>query len=759
MKKNISHIRTYQLLFAALLFVTSVHANDFGMKKTVVDPIEISFIKGADISFLPQIEDNGGVFKEAGTPKDLMQILKDYGINYIRLRLWHTPAENYNNLPKILSMASRGKAMGFKLLLDFHYSDTWADPGHQRKPKAWENISFDALKDSLYQYTQRVIRALDRQGTPVEMVQLGNEINSGMLWNDGRVGGNYDSNWPNLAALLKEAVRAVRESSARGDSIKIMIHIANAANNSGCRWFFDRLIANGVNFDIIGLSFYPWWHGTLGQVKSNLNDLASRYKKDIIIAEYAYPWTLQWFDNQNNIVGNQSQLHAGYPASVDGQALFIRDLMKIVRQTKEGRGTGLFYWAPEYISTPAFPSNWENNTLFDFYGNTLKSINAFLEEPDTLAPITVTMIVNTATHWDTLMPHHFVQLRGEVQGIAYLNLPDGKRVSWDANSDLVMKNIGGDYWSVSFQMYPGDKLSYKIWTGYTRTQATYQRLGWEGPIIPYEGATENTRIFEAGRNDTILAIQYYNSSSEIKTQYWQPFIHREDSIALYFRVNLGGAMKSGRFVPAVHGPIGLRGDSVSSGGVLSWSRSKVLLNRELYSISNGSFWSGVCYIPRVAIQAGQKLAYKFFIENDSQNGWENNIPDREVIFTSSLIEQKKDTTLHWVYFDDSNPLTGIEDEFPAMPSQFALLQNYPNPFNHQTRIEYSLQQPGHVTVRIYDVRAGLVTTLVDLFQEAGYYHFFWNGTDSRGAPLASGIYLLQLKTEAGMVVRKMLLLK
>lgn len=755
MKSMIRLFVVYLFIFASTGGVAGIQ----GGSERQIKLDQLAFIKGADISFIPQIEDNGGVYKEAGIPKDPIRIFKDHGFNYARLKLWHTPAENYNNLEKILYMAGRIKAQGLKLLIDFHYSDTWADPGRQRKPKAWENISFDALRDSIYHYTQKVIQALALHGVPPDMVQLGNEINAGMLWNDGRVGGNFDANWPNFASLLKEAIRGVRESGAWGDSIKIMIHIANAANNSACRWFFDNLMANGVNFDVIGLSFYPWWHGTLGQVKNNLNDLANRYKKDIIIAEYAYPWTLQWFDNQNNIVGSQSQLHAGYPASVDGQALFIRDLMNIVRKTKDGRGKGLFYWAPEYISTPTFPSNWENNALFDFYGNVLKSMNVFLEEPDTLAPINVTMIVNTATHWDTLMPHHFVQLRGEIQGISYLNLPDGKKVAWDASSDLVMQNIGGDYWQVGFQMYPGDKLAYKIWTGYTRTKATYLRLGWEGPIIPYPGASENTRIFQAGYHDTVLAVQYYNSSSESRLQYWSPLVPAQDSIVLFFRVNLAGVIKAGRFNPAINGPVGVRGDPVASGGALHWDSTRVVLQREVYSVSNGSFWSGMCHIPRSAVQPGQRLFYKFYIENDPLVNWEASVPNREFVYTTTLIEQKQDTTLHWVYFDELDPLTKIEMTHREIPQRFILHQNYPNPFNSITMIAYSLPIASEVALQIYDINGKLIQTLVQSRQYPGNHQVFWDGTDQGGRSVAAGVYFCRLIVAGKIAMIKLALVK
>ncbi|HEX9972476.1 MAG TPA: glycosyl hydrolase 53 family protein, partial [bacterium] len=265
-------VTIWLILFLAVFVSITAFANDSGNEQNYIESVEISFIKGTDISFLPQVEDNGGIYKEAGIQKGPLQIFKDHGFNYIRLKLWHTPDENYNNLEKVRYMAERIKQSGLKFLLDFHYSDTWADPGHQKKPTAWENISFEALKDSVYEYSQKVIQALNNQGTIPDMVQLGNEINSGLLWNDGRIGGTYNSNWANFAALLNEGIRGVHESCESGDSIKIMIHIANAANNSGCRWFFDNLIANGVDFDIIGLSFYPWWHGTLSQVKSNLND-------------------------------------------------------------------------------------------------------------------------------------------------------------------------------------------------------------------------------------------------------------------------------------------------------------------------------------------------------------------------------------------------------------------------------------------------------------------------------------------------------
>jgi len=337
------------------------------------------FIKGVDVSVLLQIEDNGGIYKENNIPKDALQIFKDNGLNFVRLRIWHTPAGGYNNLAKTLLMANRIKTLGLNFLLDFHYSDTWADPGQQSKPAAWESLSFQDLKDSVYQYTRNVITSLKNQNTLPDIVQFGNEIICGMLWDDGRVCDPFNNpqQWAQLAELINEGIRGLNESLDPGDTVKVMIHIDRGGDNAGSRWFFDNLNSQNVNYDIIGLSFYPWWHGTLGDLEINLNDLAQRYDKEIILVETAYPWTLAWNDSTHNIIGDSSQLHIGYPATVEGQKDFISDLINLMQVISDDKGLGLFYWAPEWISTPQPGSPWENLALFDFTGELLNSISAF----------------------------------------------------------------------------------------------------------------------------------------------------------------------------------------------------------------------------------------------------------------------------------------------------------------------------------------------------------------------------------------------
>ena len=180
-----------------------------------------------------------------------------------------------------------------------------------------------------------------------------------------------------MTGLLKAGISGVKDSLAAGEGIKIMLHLDRGADNSSCRTFFDRITSTGMEYDIIGLSYYNWWHGTLDQMQDNLNDLAVRYGKDIIIVETSYPWTLGWNDSVNNQIGLSNQLHDGYPATVAGQKAFLQDLISRIQQAPDNRGIGVFYWEPAWITTSSAGSSRENQALFDFNGNILDSIDAF----------------------------------------------------------------------------------------------------------------------------------------------------------------------------------------------------------------------------------------------------------------------------------------------------------------------------------------------------------------------------------------------
>lgn len=267
--------------------VSSITIDKKYQLSSTVKQKEVGKMLGADISFLPELEARGMKFYDKGAEKDAIQILKDHGFNYVRLRIFndpgrdsgYSPGKGFCDIVNTKKMAKRVKDAGMKLLLDFHYSDYWADPGKQYKPAAWKNLSFEELKKAMYDYTKDVIQQLKDQGTTPDMVQVGNEINHGIIWPDGNV-----SNLDQLAQLLNAGTVAVK---AVDPNIIMMLHIALGGQNDESVFFIDNMLARGVHFDVIGQSYYPKWHGTLDDLRDNLHDLVRRYNKDIIVVEYS----------------------------------------------------------------------------------------------------------------------------------------------------------------------------------------------------------------------------------------------------------------------------------------------------------------------------------------------------------------------------------------------------------------------------------------------------------------------------------------
>jgi arabinogalactan endo-1,4-beta-galactosidase len=356
-------------------------------------------VLGGDVSSLTKSEDFGGIYRDdSGQPGDALAILKAHGLNWIRVRVWVDPADGYHDTAELLSMATRAKALGLKLLVNLHYSDFWADPGKQWTPDAWQGQTFAELKTTFTDYTRGIVQALVDQGTPPDMIQLGNEINPGMLWDyaatwtgdstaDDGTGVNltvhHTENWDNLAALLTSGYDAVKAVSP---STKVMLHLAEGGDNGTFRWWFDNVTSRGVPFDVIGASYYAYWHGTLAALQFNLDDVTAHYGKDIIVVETAYAFTLGDDDNFGNVIGDSSQLIAGYPATPAGQARNFRDVTSVVRAVPNGRGLGVFYWDPAWTGVvgngwsprqPAFGNAWENQALFDFDDRPLPAMSEF----------------------------------------------------------------------------------------------------------------------------------------------------------------------------------------------------------------------------------------------------------------------------------------------------------------------------------------------------------------------------------------------
>jgi arabinogalactan endo-1,4-beta-galactosidase len=346
MKANLHHSALLILkpLFIIVILLSSIHSN--GQQYAV----------GADLSFLKQAEDNGFVFKEDGQPKQGLQIFKDHGYNWIRLRLFHSPTQLPNNLPYTIALAKEAKKMGFKFLLDYHYSDTWADPGKQFLPRVWEGKSHEELVDSVYEYTRYTMIAFREASVFPDMVQIGNEISNGMMWPDGKL----PQNWDNLAELVQAGINGVYASCGNNPSPQIMIHIDKGGNIAFTKYFFDKFHTYGIKYDVIGQSYYPWWHGTLLDLRECLNFTAREYQKDIIVVEAAYNW------KPREYVGKS----APFPESPEGQKKFLDEVHRIVLAVPDNHGVGIFWWEPAVGSRGS-------RSYFDEKGNVLPVITVF----------------------------------------------------------------------------------------------------------------------------------------------------------------------------------------------------------------------------------------------------------------------------------------------------------------------------------------------------------------------------------------------
>ena len=353
------------------------------------DPAAAGLDFGADLSFTPQELAAGAKFTYHGQQQSPVQIMRENGANYVRMRLWVDPPPGYSDLASDLALARSVHAAGMKIYLDIMYSDFWADPTKQNIPAAWTGQDLAQLTTTVQSYTQQVISAFARQGTPVDMVSIGNEIRNGILWPVGEVNDPTNpADYDNLATLLKAGVAGARAGNPPGHQLLIMMHYDQGGNNSLSQAFYQNLVAQGVPFDVIGLSYYPFFHGPISAMRQNVDALATQFHKKIVISETQYPWTLAngnspIGDSTGNFVWEPSQLSPGYPASPGGQLSFVTDELSILAQVPDGLGAGLFYWAPDWI--PGVP--WEpgtgigtpnaNLTLFNSQGVALPSIGLF----------------------------------------------------------------------------------------------------------------------------------------------------------------------------------------------------------------------------------------------------------------------------------------------------------------------------------------------------------------------------------------------
>lgn len=321
------------------------------------------FIKGVDASFIPEIRLSNMITKNAnGQVEDMLLTLKNAGVNTLRLRIWNNPVKEHSGLEEVKNFSNEIKNLGLKVWLTIHYSDTWADPGAQTKPNDWNGLTFVQLKDSMRNYTSKIANEIKP-----DYIQIGNEINNGFLWPEGS-----SLNTMQMLELLKEGVKAVKENSPQ---TKIIIHYAGYDKAD---YFYSQL--SNLDYDIIGLSYYPNWHGkSLDTLQMQLLSLSSKFNKPILIAETAYPFTYGWNDWTNNIIGDSSQILPQFTASIQGQKDYLNQIKFIISNTPNG--IGFAYWGAEFISFKGSEakngSSWENQAFWDFSNKALPVMSVF----------------------------------------------------------------------------------------------------------------------------------------------------------------------------------------------------------------------------------------------------------------------------------------------------------------------------------------------------------------------------------------------
>ena len=354
-----------------------------------------------DVSSLPEETALGARFYDEGKEGDALEILKKYGANSLRIRLWNDPysedgkpyGAGTSDFTKLVALASAGKKLGYSYLLDLHYSDFWADPGKQIKPKAWKDFGVDELEQAVYDFTLENLTKIINAGVNVTMIQVGNELSNGLLWPEGKVP-NYD----NIAKFVNAGIRACRKVNA---DIPIMIHLDNGGNNELYVRWFTNFIERGEEFEYIGLSYYPFWHGSLDQLEFNMNDIAKRFNKDLIIAEVSMGFTMDSYQEYEKLADSERKGYAtkpelvekiDYPMTIEGQADFTKDFLNRVANVVDDHGKGFFWWEPAWIPVPgsgwATPASlnymndpgpcgneWANQALFDYDGNVLPALD------------------------------------------------------------------------------------------------------------------------------------------------------------------------------------------------------------------------------------------------------------------------------------------------------------------------------------------------------------------------------------------------
>lgn len=394
---------------------SKTNSETFDYEKIIVNPISNlreDFAMGVDGSMIETVLENGGVyFNEDGKEQDVYQIMAHNGVNFFRVRIWNTPSNLFGDgygggnvdTAKAIAMSKRAQAANMNILVDLHYSDFWADPASQRIPTAWAGLSLENLAREVETFTAKVLNDFKTAGVNVQAVQIGNEINNGLLFPIGKIDwSNAAASYQKVASLLKAGIRGAKSVNP---NILTMIHLAEGGSFDVFNSFFSAMETNEVNYDLIGASYYPYYHGSLANLQNNLNNTANKFKKPVIVAETSYGFTTADSEHASHIYNSGMEDGGKYLTSIQGQATLIRDVVQVLADVPEKRGAGIFYWEPAWLPVEGAgwataegqawtetgdanesenvaqfsdgKATWSNQALFSFNGRMLPSLKTF----------------------------------------------------------------------------------------------------------------------------------------------------------------------------------------------------------------------------------------------------------------------------------------------------------------------------------------------------------------------------------------------
>ena len=373
------------------LYDESYDANTFKIKPVapLQDGKREDFMMGVDASMVHQVIESGGkYFDQEGRQQDVFQIMALSGVNYLRVRIWNDPWSPIGirgggslDLETAYWIAQKARMVNMKIILDLHYSDTWADPENQEKPYDWELLSFDELKTAVHDFTYDAVMYFKNRGITPYMIQIGNEINNGMIYPEGKIVWNDSTSYDKLADLLKSGIDGAKQAD---EYIETIIHLAD-----GGKWpifdnFFTKMDERDVDYDVIGVSFYPFYHGTLDSLKTNLENIVEKFDKPVFVAEASYAFTHRAHAQASHIFGDNQEEKGGYLATIQGQATSIRDIIDVVANVPDDKGLGIIYWEPAWLpvagagwAEAGTMATWSNQALFTYGGRALPSIDVF----------------------------------------------------------------------------------------------------------------------------------------------------------------------------------------------------------------------------------------------------------------------------------------------------------------------------------------------------------------------------------------------